>query len=67
MTLPSIISGNLTASILDHLPQFFVVPDIFFNSSYRSSNNYERDWLRFDQENFALDYFLVICDIFCFH
>ena len=26
---PSSISGNLTASILDHLPRFLILPDIF--------------------------------------
>ena len=30
MTVPNIISGNLTASITDHLPQFLVAPNIFF-------------------------------------
>ena len=48
MAVPNIISGNLTASIL-------AAPNIFFNASYSKSNNYEKDWLRFDQENFVLD------------
>ena len=64
MAVPNIISGDLTASILDHLPQFFVAPIIFFNASYPKSNNYERDWARFDQENFVLDYFSVEWDNF---
>ena len=59
MAVPNIISGNLTASILDHLPQFLVAPNIFFNAFYPKSNNYERDWSRFDHENFVLDYFSV--------
>ena len=50
------ISGNLTASISNHLPQFFIVPDIFLNSSPSRSNIYERDWDDFDQENYILDY-----------
>ena len=62
MAVPNIISGNLTASISDHLPQFLVVPNIFFNTSYPKSNNYEKDWSRFDQENFVLDYFSVEWD-----
>ena len=62
MAIPNIISGNLTASISDHLPQFLVAPNIFFNASYPKSNNYERDWSRFDQENFVLDYFSVEWD-----
>ena len=28
---PDIISGNLTASISDHLPQFTIIPNIFGN------------------------------------
>ena len=64
MAVPNIISGNLTASILDHLPQFLVAPNIFFNASYSKSNNYERDWSRFDQESFVFDYFSVEWDDF---
>ena len=59
MAVPNIISGNLTASISDHLPQFLVAPNIFFNASYPKSDNYERGWSRFDQEKFVLDYFSV--------
>ena len=33
-----IISGNLTATISDHLPQFLFAPDILSNSSYNRSN-----------------------------
>ena len=62
MAVPNIISGNLTASISDHLPQFLVARNSFFNASYPKSNNYERDWSRFDQENFVLDYFSVEWD-----
>ena len=35
MAVPNTISGNLTASISDYLPQFLVPPKIFFNASYR--------------------------------
>ena len=59
MAVPNIIFGNLTASILDHLPQFLVAPNFFFNASYPKSNNYERGWSRFHQKNFVLDYFSV--------
>ena len=67
MAVPNIVSSNLTTSISDHLPQFLVAPNIFFNASYPKSNNYGRDWSRFDQENFVLDYFPVSGIIFCFH
>ena len=54
---PDIISGNLTATISDHLPQFLIIPNIFCNISGNKSNIYELDWFKFDQENFILDYF----------
>ena len=40
----------MTATISDHLPQFG-------NISGNKSNIYERDWSKFDRENFILDYF----------
>ena len=54
---PEIISGNITATISDHLPQFSFVPNILSNPSTQKSNYYERDWSKFKQENFILDYF----------
>ena len=56
---PDIISGNLTDTISDHLPQFSIIPNMFSNISGNKSNIYERDWSKFDQENFILDYFSV--------
>ena len=53
---PDIISGNLTATISDHLPQFSIIPNVFGNITGNKSNIYERDWSKFDQENFILDY-----------
>ena len=64
MAVPNIISGNITGCILDHLPQFLVAPNIFFNASHPRSNNYETDWSRCDQENFVLDCFSVEWDNF---
>ena len=37
-----IISGNITATIFDHLPQFLFVPNILSNPSTQKSNYYER-------------------------
>ena len=54
---PDIISGNLTATISDHLPRFAIIPNMFGNISGNKSNIYERDWSKFDRENFILDYF----------
>ena len=56
---PDIISGNLTATISDHLPQFSITANMFGTISGNNSNIYEQDWSKFDQENFILDYFSV--------
>ena len=45
---PDIISGNLTATISDHLTQFAIIPNIFGNISGNKYNVYERDWSKFD-------------------
>ena len=52
---PDIISGNLTATISDHLPQFSIIPNMFGIIPSNKSNSYERDWSKFDRENFILD------------
>ena len=52
-----VTSGNITATISDHLPQFLFVPNVFSNPSCQKSNIYERDWSKFVQQNFVLDYF----------
>ena len=52
-----IISGNITGTISDHLPQFTFVPNILSNLSAQKSNYYERDWSKFKQENFIIDCF----------
>ena len=39
-----IISGNLTATIFEHLPQFLIAPNILSNPYYNRSNIFERDW-----------------------
>ena len=38
---PDIMSGNLTATISDHLPQFSIIPNMFGNVSNNKSNIYE--------------------------
>ena len=53
-----VISGNITATISDHLPQYAFVPNILStNPSTQKFNFYERDWSKFKQENFIIDYF----------
>ena len=54
---PGIISGNLTATISDPLPQFSIIPNVFDNISGNKSNIYEIDWSKFDREKFILDFF----------
>ena len=53
------MSGNLTATISDHLPQFLVILNLFGNVSGNKSNIYQRDWSKFHRENLILDYFSV--------
>ena len=50
------MSGNLTATISDHLPQFAIIPNMFGNTTSIESNIYERDWSKFDREIVILDY-----------
>ena len=56
---PSIISGNVTATISDHLPLFSIIPNMFGNIPGDKSNIYERGWSKFERENFILDYLSV--------
>ena len=56
---PDIISGNLTTTISDYLPQFSVIPNMFGNIPGNESNIYERDWSKFNTENLILDCFPV--------
>ena len=60
---PEAISGNLTSTISDHLPQFMIVPNVFSNPPSNKANIFERDWSNFDQENFILDYFSIDWDV----
>ena len=55
---PDIISSNLNATISDHLCQFAIIP-MFGNIPSNKCNIYERNWSKFDRENFILDYFAV--------
>ena len=61
---PDIISGNFTATISDHLPQFAIIPNMFGNIlginqifMKGAGPNFILDYLI--QENFILDYFFV--------
>ena len=54
-----IISGNLTSTISDHLPQFLIEPLIFPNAPNKISNIVGRNWSKFNREEFILDYFAI--------
>ena len=53
------ISDNPIAAISDHLPDVFVLPNIFPNPPFNKSNIYEKGWSNIVQENFILVYFSV--------
>ena len=57
VTSHEVISGNITATISDDLPQFLFFPNVLSNPSYQKSNIYEGDWSNFVQEKLVLDYF----------
>ena len=57
VTDPEIISGNLTATIFDHLPHFAINPSMPDNISGNKSI-YDRQWLKFDRENTIVDHLL---------
>ena len=52
-----VISGNITVTISDHLPQFLFAPNVLSNNSCQKSNIYERNWPHFIQTDFLLHYF----------
>ena len=49
----------MSATISNRLPQFAIIPNKFGNIPGKKSNIYGRDWSKFDQESFILDYFSV--------
>ena len=56
---PDTISGSLTVTISDHLPQFAIIPNMFGSILGSKSNIYGKDCSKFDQENFIVDYFSI--------
>ena len=49
------VFGNITAIISDHLPQFLFTPNVLSNPLCNKSNTLERDWSKFNKENFILE------------
>ena len=52
-----VIAGNLTTIISDHLTQFLIAPNIFYNPPVNNTNIFESNWSKLKHENFILDYF----------
>ena len=52
---PDMISGNLSASISDHLPSFLIIPKHNQNHLPKKHNIFKRDTKNFNRENFLLD------------
>ena len=51
------ISGNITATISDHLSPFLCAPSVLSNHLCNKSNVLEKDWSNFKKDNYILDYF----------
>ena len=52
------ISGNLTCTVSDHLPQFHICP-IESKTSPQKHNIYRRNWSNFNRESFVQDFSIV--------
>ena len=55
----NIVSGNLTATISDHISHFLIALHIFWNVPNTKNNIFQCDWSKFNREEFILDYFSV--------
>ena len=51
------VSGNLTSTISDHLPQVLFIPSVFSDNPATKSNIFERSWKNLNQAEFVMDYF----------
>ena len=54
--LKEAVSGNLTSTISDDLPQVLFIPSMFPDNSATKSNIFERSWKKFNQAEFVMDY-----------
>ena len=48
--------GNVSSSILDHLPQFFILPEFFSKSPPTKYNIISHDWEKFNTQSFLQDF-----------
>ena len=67
MSLPHIISENLLATLLVHLPKYLIAPNILLNLFTPRPNNYEGDWSRFHLKKLFLIIFQLTGIIYCLH
>ena len=51
----SVMSGNISSNISDHVPQFFILPDVFSNSPPIKYNIFH-DWEIFNNQSFLEDF-----------
>ena len=52
----SAMSGNISSSISDHLPQFFILPEFFSKSPPTKYNIISHDWDKFNDQPFLQDF-----------
>ena len=52
----SAMSGNISSSISDHLPQFFILPEFFSKSPPTKYNIISHDWEKFNNQSFLQDF-----------
>ena len=50
------ISGNITTTLSDYLPQFFLIPDVFSNSPPSKYNIMTHDWKNFNSQECLEDF-----------
>ena len=50
------ISGNLTSTVSDHLPQFLILPEFFSNAPLSKYNIYSHNWKKFDEEKSVFEF-----------
>ena len=50
------MSGNISSSISDHLPQFFILPNFFSNSPPTKYSIIFHDWENFNNQSFLEDF-----------
>ena len=50
------MSGNISSSILDHLPQFFILPEFMSKSPPTKYKIIFHDWEKFNNQSFLEDF-----------